>query len=87
MGLGDYKKYKFEKQLRESEVISFLLKKVEELENRLDSQPKVVEKKSSYESLSEEERKMIKDIADKSIKPEDVIKQFAGNLEEFNPHA
>lgn len=89
MGLRDYKKYKFEMKLKESEVISYLLDKVEFLEKKLaayETTPNVA-KRSNYEYLTDEEKKIIKQMAEKSTKPEDVIKQFSGELQEFNPHA
>lgn len=94
MGLADYKKYKFENQLKESEIISFLLNKVEELEKELLEVKKMIpaehednKKISNYDNLSPEEKKAIKDIAERSVKPADFIKQFTGDLEEFDPHA
>ena len=88
MGLSDYKKYKFEKQLKDSETISFLLKKIDELEKKVvelsTTEPKVAR---GYDSLSEDEKKKIRMAIEKKTKPEDFINLFTGDLQEFNPNA
>lgn len=90
MGLKNYKQYRFEQKIKESETISKLQNKINELEAQvktlLESQAKPTPT-SSYDNLTEKEKKFIKEAAERSIKPEDVIKQFAGNLQEFDPYA
>ena len=91
MGLSDYRKYKREKELKESETVSFLMKRIDELEKRIADleNPDVehVKVMSSYNNLSDEEKTKIKMAVDKQTKPEDFVKMFTGGEQEFNPNA
>lgn len=88
MGLRDYRKYKKEQELKGSETISLLLKRIDELEKKVaELEKRSTPSASSYDKLSEEEKKKIKAVQDGKTKPEDFIKLFTGNIEEFNPNA
>ena len=82
MGLKDYRKYKKEQELKESETISFLIKRIEKLEAEV--QLLATGRPSGF---TEDEKAKIKAIQDKKTKPEDFIQMFTGDLEEFNPNA
>lgn len=84
MGMREYKKFKREQELKESETISLLIKEVEELKARVSSLEAVLQ---AAPKLSEDEKKKIKVLQDKKTKPEDFISMFTGDLEEFNPNA
>lgn len=82
MGLSDYKKYKREKELKESETISFLIKRIEKLEQEVK-----LLSLGNQSGFSKDDEAKIKAIQDKKTKPEDFIKMFTGDLEDFNPNA
>lgn len=89
MGLRDYRKYKKEQELKDSETISLLLKRIDELEKKvaeLEKRP-MHYVSSGYEKLTEDEKKKVKMAQDGKTKPEDFIKLFTGEIEEFNPNA
>ena len=86
MGLGDYRKYKREQELKNSETISLLIKRIEELEKEVALLKQATEV-PPVKIFTDAEKKAIKDIQDKKTKPEDFIEMFTGDLEEFNPNA
>ncbi len=86
MGLRDYRKYKKELDLKNSETISFLTKRIEELENEvkeLKSQRTTIVK---TEKMSEKDKARLKALQEKTS-PQDFINLFTDDLEEFDPNA
>ncbi len=85
MGLSDYKKYKFDKQVQESELILSLLNRIESLEKKVEF---LEGRLAAFEipaktPLTEDEKKKLKMLQDEKTKPEDFIKLFTGDIEEF----
>ena len=87
MGLKDYRKYKREQELKESETISLLFQAIEKLNMEV---AQLKEERTVFvkaNNLTEEEKKTIQRIQESKGKPEDVIKLFANDLQEFDPNA
>ena len=86
MGLREYRKFKREEELKESETISFLMNKINELEKEV---AELKEQKTIYvqpTGLTEDEKKKMKAIQDQKTKPEDFISMFTEDLQEFTPN-
>ena len=84
MGLKEFRKWKKEKELQESETIVTLLKRIDDLEKRLK---KLEGMEPLPVHLTADEKTKMKMAQDKATKPQDFINLFTGNLEEFNPNA
>ena len=87
MGLKDYRKYKREQELKESETISLLFQEIERLNMEV---AQLKEERTVFvkaNNLTEEEKKTIQQIHEAKGKPEDVIKLFTNDLQEFDPNA
>ena len=87
MGLKDYRKYKREQELKESETISLLFQAIEKLNMEV---AQLKEERTVFvkaNNLTDEEKKTIQQIQEAKGKPEDVIKLFTNDLQEFDPNA
>ena len=93
MGLKDYRKFKREQELKDSETISFLVNEISTLNNEirmLKGEIELLKKQNQFVQapvLDEKEKEKIKAMFDSKTKPEDFIKLFADDIEEFNPNA
>ena len=83
MGLRDYKRWKKEEELKTSETILSLEKRIAELELKLQQ----LETPVVVNHISAEDKKKMKMAQDAATKPQDFINLFTGDLEEFNPNA
>lgn len=85
MGLKDYRKFKREQELKESETISFLLIEIGKLKEEVENLK--AQLSAPAINITDDEKKKIKMAQDGKTKPEDFIKLFTTDLEEFNPNA
>lgn len=89
MGLADYKKFKREQELKESDYIQSLNKKIEDLTSMVENLTKEVEllKSKNVVPLTKEEKEEVKKAQALKGKPEDFVELFTKDLQEFNPNA
>lgn len=87
MGLSEFKKWKFEKKLKESELYASLVKEIESLKAEVAALKAREEAIPTPKKFTDSQMKTMKSEQDKKAKPEDFINLFTGNIQEFNPNA